>query len=95
MRVFFRQPEGDVRDHHAERERFDPDFFVGIFPFGIQKTQNIRMVRMEINRAGPLARAKLVGIRKRVFQHFHHRDHAGRLILNAFDRRARLAQIGE
>lgn len=76
------------------RERFDP-IFRQRFPVWYPENAEYPGGAHGDKPRRPLARAKLVGIRKRVFQHFHHRDHAGRLILNAFDRRARLAQIGE
>ena len=50
---------------------------------------------MQIHRAGALARAQLIGVGEGVLQHFHHWDHAGRLVFDALDRRARLAQVGE
>ena len=53
------------------------------------------MVRVQVNRPRPLARAKLVGIGKRIFQHLHHRDDAGRLVFDALNRRARFPQVRE
>ena len=50
---------------------------------------------MKINRARALARTELVGVRKRIFQHFHHRNNTGRLVFDAFNRRANFTQIGE
>ncbi|CCJ89582.1 hypothetical protein BN132_1510 [Cronobacter turicensis 564] len=93
LRVGFRQFKRDIGDHHAERERFDTDFLIGVFAFGIQKTQDIGVVRVQIDRARALARAELVGVRKGVFQHFHYRDHAGGLIFDALNRRARFPEI--
>ena len=49
-------------------------FFVGVFAFGIQKTQNVRVVGVQVDRPGPLTRAKLVGVGEGIFQHLHHRD---------------------
>ena len=50
---------------------------------------------MQVNRPGALACAKLVGVGECIFQHLHHRDHAGRLVFNALDRRARFTQVRE
>jgi hypothetical protein len=50
LRVFFRQLEGDIRDHHAQRQGFDADFLIGVFAFGIEETQNIGMVRVQVDR---------------------------------------------
>ena len=37
LRIFFRQLEGDIRDHHPQRQGFDADFLIGIFTPGIKK----------------------------------------------------------
>ena len=50
---------------------------------------------MQVNRARALTRAKLVGIGEGIFQHLHHRDHAGGLVFDALDRRARFTQVRE
>ena len=50
---------------------------------------------MQVHCARTLTRAELIGIRKRIFQHFHYRDYAGGLILNAFNRRTCFAQVRE
>jgi hypothetical protein len=47
------QLEGDIRDHDPERQGFDADFLIGVFAFGIKETQNIRMMGVQIDRAGP------------------------------------------
>ena len=39
--------------------------------------------------------AKLVGVGEGIFQHLHHRNDAGRLVFDAFDRRARFPQVRE
>src|SRR5690606_38442188 len=54
--ILFGELKGDIRDHHAERQGFDTDFFVGVFAFGIQKTQNVRVVGVQVDRPGPLTR---------------------------------------
>ncbi|MNS76625.1 hypothetical protein D3C72_1101780 [compost metagenome] len=48
---------------------------------------------VEIHRARALTRTQLVSVGKRIFQHFHHRDHARGLVFDALDRRAGLPQI--
>ena len=95
LSILFGKPEGNIRDHHPQRQGFDTDFFVGVFAFGIQKPQNIRMVRMQVNRACTLTRAKLVGIGEGIFQHLHHRDHPGGLVFDALDRRPGFTQVRE
>ena len=95
LAVLFRQLEGNIGDDHAERQRLDANFLVGVFPLGVEKAQNIGMVRVEPYRAGALTRAKLVGVGEGVLQHLHHRNHARRLVLDAFDRRAVFAQVRE
>ena len=37
LRIFFRQLEGDIRDHHPQRQGFDADFLIGIFTPSIKK----------------------------------------------------------
>ncbi len=53
------------------------------------------MMRVEPDRARALTRAKLIGVGEGVLQHLHHRNHARRLVLDAFDRRAVFAQVRE
>ena len=53
------------------------------------------MVGVQVHRAGALPRAQLVGIRERIFQQLHHGNNAGRLVLDALDGRAQLAQVGK
>ncbi|MNS72086.1 hypothetical protein D3C72_1054840 [compost metagenome] len=38
--------EGDVGDHHAERQRLDADFFVGVFALGIKEAHDVRVMGM-------------------------------------------------
>ena len=89
------QLEGHVRNHHTQRQRLDADLLVGILALGVQEAQDVRMVGVQVHRAGALPRAQLVGIRERIFQQLHHRNHTGRLVLDALDGRAQLAQVGE
>ncbi|VGP59110.1 hypothetical protein SB00610_02835 [Klebsiella quasipneumoniae subsp. similipneumoniae] len=95
LRVFFRQLESDIRDHHPQRQGFDADFLIGIFTPGIKEAQNIRMVRVQPDRPRPLAGTELVGIGEGILQHLHHRHHAGGLVFDALDRRPGLAQVRE
>ena len=53
------------------------------------------MMGMQIDRAGPLTRAELVGIGEGIFEHFHHRYDAGGLIFDTLDRRPGFAKIRE
>ncbi|MPN05547.1 hypothetical protein SDC9_152798 [bioreactor metagenome] len=53
------------------------------------------MVCVQIHRACALTCSELIRIRKRIFQHFHYRDHPRGLVLNAFNGRTCLAQVGE
>jgi transposase len=39
LRVFFRQLESDIRDHHPQRQGFDADFLIGIFTPGIKESK--------------------------------------------------------
>ena len=48
---------------------------------------------VKIDRTGSLARAQLVGVGKGVFEHFHHGNNTGRLVFDALNRRAGLAQV--
>ena len=89
------QLEGHVRNHHTQRQRLDADLLVGILALGVQKAQDVRMVGVQVHRAGALPRAQLVGIRERIFQQLHHRNHTGRLVLDALDGCTQLAQVGE
>ena len=88
--VTFRQFEGDVGDHHAERERFDADLLIGVFAFGVEEPHDVRMVGAEVYRARALSGAQLVGVTEGVFQKFHHGDDAAGLVFDAFDGRAGL-----
>ena len=89
------QLEGHVRNHHAQRQRLDADLLVGILALGVQKAQDVRMVGIQVDRTGTLPRTQLVGIRERIFQQLHHRNHTGRLVLDALDGRTQLAQVGK
>ena len=53
------------------------------------------MVRMQIHGSGPLTRAQLIGVRKGILQHLHHRHHAAGLVFNQFDRRTGLTQVSQ
>ncbi len=87
--------EGDIRNEDAERQRLDADFFVGIFALGVEETHDIRMMGVEIDGAGTLARAKLVGVGEGILQEFHHRNDAGGLVFDLFDRRTGFTKIGQ
>ena len=93
--ILFSQLKGDIRDHHAQRQGFDADFFIGVFALGIEETQNVGVVRVQINRTRALTRAKLVGVGEGIFQHLHDRDHAGGLVFDALNRRTRFTQVRE
>ena len=70
------QLEGDVRNHHAEGQRFDADFLVCVLAFGVEEAHDIRVMRVEIHRAGALARPQLVRVAERILEQFHDRNHA-------------------
>src|SRR5699024_2834044 len=79
VRVLASQFEGDVRDHHAEGERLNADLLVRVLALGVQEIQNIRVVGVEVHRAGTLAGTQLVGVGEGILQQLHDRDDAGRL----------------
>ena len=89
------QLEGDVRDHHTQREGLDADLLVGVFPLGVQKTHDVGVVGVQVHRAGTLTGTELVGVGERVLQQLHHRDDTGGLVLDVLDRRADLTDIGQ
>ena len=93
--VFLGQLKGDVRNHHAKAQRFNTDFLIRVFALGVEKPHDVGVVGVQIDRARALPRAQLVGVGKAVLQQFHHRDHARGLVLDAFDRRAMFADIGQ
>ena len=93
--VVLRQFESDVRDDDAERQRLDADLFIRILALGVEETHDVRVMGMQIDRARALARPELVGIGEAVLQELHHRNDAGGLVFDLFDRRAHLAQIGQ
>ena len=93
--VALSQLEGNVRNHHAEREGLNADLLVGVFALGIQKAQDIRVVGVEVDRASALAGAQLVGVGEGVLQKLHHRDHARGLVLDVLNRRALFADVGQ
>ena len=53
------------------------------------------MVGIQVHRTGALPRTQLVGIRERIFQQLHHRNHAGGLVLDTLDGRSQLTQVGK
>ena len=89
------QLEGDVRDHHAERQRLDPDLLVGVLPLGVEEPVDVGVVRVQVHRTRTLARAELVGVGERVLQQLHDRDDARALVLDVLDRCAVLANVGQ
>ena len=93
--VFLGQLKGDIRDHHAKAQRLDADFFIRILALGIKKAQNIRVMGVQIYRAGTLPRAKLVGVGERILQQFHHGDDAGGLVFDPLDRGTLFANVGQ
>ena len=48
---------------------------------------------VQVDRPGPLARTKLIGVGESILEHLHHRHYAGRLIFNALNRGAGFTQI--
>ncbi len=93
--VVLGQLEGDVRDHHAQAQRLDPDLLVGVLPLGVQESVDVGVVGMQIHRAGALARAQLVGVGERVLEQLHDRDDARGLVFDVLDRCAVLANVGQ
>ena len=89
----FGQLESDIRNHHAEGQRFDADLLIRVLAFRVKEPHDIRVMRVEIHRSGTLARPQLVRVAERILQQFHNRHHAARLVFDAFDRGARLAQV--
>lgn len=51
--IFFGERKGNIRNHHPKRQGLNADFFIGVFTFGIQEAQDIRMVCVEIDRPAP------------------------------------------
>ena len=93
--VLLRQLERDVRDHDAEGEGLDADLLVRVLALGVEEAVDVRVVRVEVHRAGALARAELVGVGEGVLEELHHGDDAGGLVLDLLDGRAVLADVGQ
>ena len=60
-----------------------------------RKRIDVRVVRVQVHRAGTLAGAELVGVGEAVLEQLHHGDDAGGLVLDLLDRRADLADVGQ
>ena len=93
--VLLGQLERDVRDDDAEREGLDADLLVGVLALGVEEAVDVRVVRVQVHRAGALAGAELVGVGEGVFEQLHDGDDAGGLVLDLLDRRAVLADVAE
>ncbi len=89
------QLEGDVGNHHAEGQGLDADLLVGVLALGIEEPEDVRMVGVEIDRPGALARPQLVGVGEGVFQELHDRDDAGGLVLDTLDRCPDFAHLAQ
>ena len=93
--VVLGQLEGDVRDHHTQGQRLDPDLLVGVLALGVQEAVDVGVMGMQIHRAGALAGTQLVGVGERVLQQLHDRDDPGALVLDVLDRRAVLTNVAQ
>ena len=58
--VFARKLVKLVRNDESQGKRLDPDFFIGIFLFGPEKFQNVRMKNVQINGARTLSLPQLI-----------------------------------
>ena len=55
--VVLGQLEGDVRDDHPQGEGLNADLLIGVLALGVQEPHNVRVVGVEVHRAGTLAGA--------------------------------------
>ncbi len=93
--VLLRQLEGDVGNHHTQREGLDADLLVGVLPLGVQEAVDVGVMRVQVDRAGTLTGSELVGVGERVLQQLHDRDDTGALVLDVLDRCAMLTNVGQ
>ena len=93
--VVLGQLEGDVRNHHAQAQRLDPDLFVGVFPLGVQEAVDVGVMSVQVHRAGALTSTQLIGVGERILEQLHDRDDTRRLVLDVLDRRPVLANVAQ
>ena len=91
--VVLRQLERDVRDDDAEGERLDADLLIRVLTLGVEEAQDVRVVGVEVDGSGALARAQLVGVGEGVLEELHDGVDARGLVLDSLDRGAELAQV--
>jgi hypothetical protein len=60
--------------------------FSSAFSLRVEEAQDVGVVRRQVDRAGALARAELVGVAEAVFEQLHDGDDAGGLVLDLLDR---------
>src|SRR5699024_9534878 len=89
------QVKGDVRDDDAQRQGLDADLLIGVFTLSVEEVQNVWVVRIQIHCTRTLASTQLVRVRKCVFQHFHDRNNARRLVFDVLNWSARLANVAQ
>ena len=87
------QLKGDIRHDDAQREGLNADLLIRILALGIQEVHDVRVVRVEVDRAGTLAGTELIGVGEGILQQLHHGDDAGRLVLNVLNWCTGLADI--
>jgi hypothetical protein len=60
--------------------------FSSAFSLRVEEAQDVGVVRRQVDRAGALARAELVGVAEAVFEQLHDGDDARGLVLDLLDR---------
>ena len=87
------QLKGDIRHDDTQREGLNADLLIRVLALGIQEVHDVRVVRVEVDRAGTLAGTELIGVGEGILQQLHHGDDAGRLVLNVLNWCTGLADI--
>ena len=85
--------ERNIGNNHAQRKGLNADLLVGVFALGVQEFHDVRVMRMQVDRARTLPSAQLVGVGEGILQKLHHGDHPGRLVFDLFNRRTGFPQV--
>lgn len=87
--------ESNVGNEKEKWKGIDEDILIRILEFGIEKKNDIRVMRMEVERERKMKWEKMVGIGKGIIKKFNKRNNEGRMVIDMIDRRKGLKKIGE
>ena len=62
----FKKLKGDVRNDQAKAQGLNANLLVSVFALGIEESQNVRVVDVQVDSSGTLTLTKLIGVRESV-----------------------------